>query len=439
MASNPLIKKTLATFLAVLISTSLLIGFTYGGSFAYSSMFPSSTLLDKGTRVANISIGDKTIDEAIKLLYAETEAWKAANTISFHYKDKYTVNVASTLFNFDIEGAVQYAVVNQIAPLIVSINEATVNEMLNTLSSAELAAKIDRDRLYNDLQAFARSLKEEEHQVNLHDYFLPEHAEEQVIVSEAYITNFVFSDTLKQMVSILNGTSIEPRQTTSFLTMVPESAHSHSYEMSVIATGLYQVFLETNFEVIERHISQFLPEYSDLGLEAFVSFPSHDLRVYNPNYISYVVEMNLQSDLLHLKLTGIPFETSYRIEKEKEQSFDPKTVLQFSANVADGQMELVSPGQPGFAVNVVRKIYSSNGSLLGSELITEDFYRPKHRVELRSLIKKEEPSTFIDFESGLTNPNQDLETLPTEPIIDEENQEGIPDEQSTSNEEIKGY
>ncbi|RXI98417.1 hypothetical protein DS745_19015 [Anaerobacillus alkaliphilus] len=441
MTSNQLIKTTTVSFITLFISTALLIGFTYGGSFAYSTVFPPSTLLDKNTRVANISIGEMTIEEATKVLREETEGWKATNAVSFLYKDNLSVNVAAPLFFFDIDGSIQYAKTNNIAPLFVSINEGTVDEMLHQLSSVNLVEKIDLDLLYNDLQAYARSLKQEDLQVNIHDYILATYQDQKVVVSEAYIANFTNSETLKQLATAVSGTILEPRQTTSFFTMVADTAKNQSYEMNVVATALYTALLSTNFEIVERHIDQTLPDYSELGFEAFVSYPSNDLRFYNPNYIPYTVEINLHPDFMHLVIVGYPLETKVRVERENEQSFDPKTVLQFSALVAEGEREIVNPGQSGFAVNVLRKTFSSNNSLLFSELISEDFYRPAHRIEIRSLIKKEEPlSSDYQYDFGITNPGSDIENETGE--IAEEPEGKEVDEQSSetdSSEETKGY
>ena len=70
-----------------------------------------------------------------------------------------------------------------------------------------------------------------------------------------------------------------------------------SEALSGIATGIYQVILPTNFSIIERNISEELPDYAELGFEAKVNLETNkDLVFLNGNESSYKIILKAKDD-----------------------------------------------------------------------------------------------------------------------------------------------
>ena len=80
------------------------------------------------------------------------------------------------------------------------------------------------------------------------------------------------------------------------------------------------------------------------------------------------------------------------------ESFEPKTVQQFSAFVPDGQVRVADEGRKGMEVEVHRTI-SYEGSVVVDEMISSDFYAPLPKIELHPL-KKDAQQTSGNSNEG---------------------------------------
>ena len=82
----------------------------------------------------------------------------------------------------------------------------------------------------------------------------------------------------------------------------------------------------------------------------------------------------------------MPLLYSYSPFVEQIESYEPKTVQQFSAFVPDGQVRVADEGRKGMEVDVHRTI-SYEGSVVVDEMISSDFYAPLPKIELHPLKK----------------------------------------------------
>ncbi|MCD8502711.1 MAG: VanW family protein [Bacillaceae bacterium] len=208
------------------------------------------------------------------------------------------------------------------------------------------------------------------------------------------------------------------------------SLNSPNDEISIVASVLYNVLMHTNFDILERHISQSLPSYSELGFEAFVSYPHHDLRFTNPNYVPYTVTAEIDSHVLKISLVGDPLEYRYEVKLLEEQTFSPKTIVHFSEELEPGRFRIEFVGEKGFAAMVMREEYTNESTLVRSILLSEDFYRPVHQIVVQSIKDKPESTddSGVSPIPGFIDPN------------DQDNQDDNIDKGiEEDDEKIKGY
>lgn len=404
-----MLKTGIYSFTIVLVCTVFLISFSVAGSYAYETINPPEQQFAQGTQISAISIGELTNEVAKQKIEQEIANWKESKKVTFHYLDQEVTLLAGELFSFDSDASLQLAKTEKVVPLVVTVNDNQITELLSQLSKRNLGRLLKQDVLHEDLKKYACNLPNEEFHVNVHDYFLDEFRQKEVIISEHYINNLTVTNELQQFVRNLNGFEIVPKTELSFRSILKELnlSSSNGEEMNIVATALYKTLLATNFEILQRETSVSLPEYSELGFEAFVSGKESDLRFYNPNILSYTLIVNLDGNVLHTALKGYQLENIYKIKLAETETFEPKRVLQYSAEVPIGQRVISQEGKKGYATAVYREVYDRLNRKLDQSLISKDFYRPTHIIEVRSLIAAE--PAYSPEQEGLTNPSNEAE------------------------------
>ena len=82
----------------------------------------------------------------------------------------------------------------------------------------------------------------------------------------------------------------------------------------------------------------------------------------------------------------MPLLYSYQPYIDQIQSYEQKTVKQFSAFVPNGQIRIADEGRKGMEVDVHRTI-SYEGAVVVDEMIASDFYAPLPKIEIHPLKK----------------------------------------------------
>jgi hypothetical protein len=154
--------------------------------------------------------------------------------------------------------------------------------------------------------------------------------------------------------------------------------------LSLIASGIYQSILSTNFSILERNIGNSLPRNGSLGFETELNVEQNeDLIFSNPNNSIYSIELVLENKSLKVILLGEKLPYHYKITKDI-QTFKPKTIIQYSPLLPNGKVKVATTGKDGNLVKVYRDVYQGEQKLK-RELISSDYYPPVHRVEIHSL------------------------------------------------------
>lgn len=178
--------------------------------------------------------------------------------------------------------------------------------------------------------------------------------------------------------------------------------------LSATATLIYEAVLPTNFVIEERNISNELPKFAKLGFESKVSVEQGlDFAFYNPNKTKYILTFQTEQDQVNVTLSGQPFAEQYKIRTGKEQTFKPRTIIQYSPQLPSGQKKIVTAGEDGQMVQVYKDVYQKD-QFMKSQFVAEDYYPPVYRVEIRSLNtpSSQQPTATPAADNPQANSNQ---------------------------------
>lgn len=387
-------------FLILFFSTAIIALLSLGVSYIAEHILGGEKRFTNELKIASVDVKGLDHNEAYEKLSDAIAEWSDLTPITFRYKEN--ERIGEKLFHFDIGQTIRNASnanTNQVE-LVVSLNEMELDNILANLSSQDLATFVNKELLKQKLIHHASHLLTTPLQVNVYEFLYPEYIEKEQVLNKVVVKNFEKKADLVQLVNEVNNFVIEPQSTFSMHELLEKASIRGNYSASVVATGIYQVILPTNFEIIERNTSLELPPYSELGFEASID-KNADLKFYNPNLFSYTLKAELKGEELHVSLVGIPFENHYAVVKRNEVSYEPKTIVQYSEDLSPATRTVVETGKLGYSVEVVRKIEDPNGKEIESIVLFADFYRPTHRVELRGVQVAQTPES--PGENGLTN------------------------------------
>lgn len=163
----------------------------------------------------------------------------------------------------------------------------------------------------------------------IEDYFAS-YVSGKDIVNTIEISVLDNKEELEAVIPSMKEITILPKTTFSLLGLLEDVNQKTIKDdsLSMLATGIYQLVLETNFELRERTISEELPDYVELGYEAKASFREKlDLRFTNPNEDAYLIALKLEDNQLILQLKGQEFPYAYKIVTEKRKNISRKRLF----------------------------------------------------------------------------------------------------------------
>jgi hypothetical protein len=392
---NP--RRFLLLFVTLSLSSLFLFFTSLLAADTYNKFFENETF-DVGVRVASISIENLTYEQAAKTLKEKTAQWKQKNPVILVYNNqKVTVNPDAWVY--DIEESVEKAsATSGSGKMQVDLNADLVDDALNQFKDKGLDQVLDREMLFVHLKQIGEALPSETKEVQLGE-FLTILGNPDEVVSESSVELVGELPLLGNWVEGLNGYEIEPFSAFSLLEAIEEQGMTaqDSIDINVLASAIHGAVQKTNFVYTERHISRELPDYADLGYEAYVKPKGDDLAFQNPNPLPYKLELMMNDGKLTVSVVGIPFPFSYKVEVVK-QEFEPKTIIHFNKNLHSFLSSvLVDSGKKGYLASVYRVSYGERGEIVEKLKLFEDFYPPKHRIEERGYPKEQEDTLPEDI------------------------------------------
>ncbi|WP_409270814.1 VanW family protein [Neobacillus sp. SCS-31] len=378
-------QQTLKIFVVLILSTSYVFGFSHYGPRALGALFASEKGYLPGTAVGTINLEGKTPKEALSLLQDAIADWKANNSFKLHFKEK-SIELEIDRFTFDPEGTVSSIVDGRQNAVQVSLDERALIEWIEKISPSLIGEEIDLKNLGNSLTEPAKKLETGEVSFRL-DRFLANIQSDQEVIASGTIDVKEPSYELELAVNELSGMKIEGNSEFSIIRALDSNGLSSLSPMalSMLATSVYIAVLETNFDILERNISKELPEYAKLGSEASVDQTSgKDFIFKNPNVDKFELSFSYIGNKLTAEIKGSKFLYEYKAVADGEEQFQPKVIKQYSPYLKDGQVKITKEGKPGSIIKMYREIYSQ-GNLLDTQFMGEDYYPPIHRVEVHAL------------------------------------------------------
>lgn len=206
---------------------------------------------------------------------------------------------------------------------------------------------------------------------------------EQTFDIEEGMSNAVLTYAINE----LDGHIIAPNDIFSFLTAVelPEKMPRSNEELSFLASALYTLFLQTNFDIILRETDIYKPSFIDQGLDVLINREEKiDFITQNPNEFSFKIDVKKVKDTIEISLKSYPLQEIYEYEFKHVKKVNPHTVYRYSKVLAPGESDLISNGTEGFNAKVYRNTYNKSGVLTESELVSHEFSLPKPRIVLVS-------------------------------------------------------
>ena len=366
--------------LLVILVTSVAFIFSFSqiGANTYSAISSGETFA-KGTKIASINVEGMTKDAAISKVASEVEVWNNTGEIHFVFGTlTETVSKKDTL-TFLIEESVNVSKNGIDNPLHVGWN--TPIETIESVSSKKITS-FNEEALQTEVRTAASTLQAGNIELDLVSFL---NIGDSVVVSSSVINLDENNHELNEWIKQSKVIPLKPNQVFSLQKYVEEIGFEGSNKtLSIIATGIYETILPSNFEVVERQSSEYLPSYAKLGFEAGYRAGKDDLMIFNTNPFEYLLTFNLTDQGLVVELKGPDFPNEYRIELIEEETIKPKTIKQYDSSLAFGSSRVKVEGGNGSFVKV-KRITLLKGKEIESVILTEDYYSPVHKVVQVSL------------------------------------------------------
>lgn len=378
-------RKRIAYIIGVIF---LLQGLFYSPGSVEASKLPS------GSKVAAISVEELTDDELKQKLAEEIKKWQSGSPILLK-SDHEQFLIPRSVAKFDIDATVDQLkeqtkrqwrnLFLKRKDVHISIN-VQIDESMSEIQKITESNYLDAEKTLLNLTEIFSQLSEEE--VTLH---YVEGAEiERDTIAETTIKNpdkQLSEAVLLYAVDELDGQIIYSHDSFSLLDSIefPNKLTDSGAELSYLASTLYSLILQTNFEIVKRESTNSTTNYLQTGLNILVDpTKDKDFIVYNPNDFSFQINVEKQAKELMMSLHSTALDYTYDYEIKDQEEITERTLYRYSKELQPGESKVVEEGKSGLTAKVYRNSFDSSGHVVDSELINHEFILPKPRIILVS-------------------------------------------------------
>lgn len=375
-------------------STAFIFSFSHFGVQAFGKLTNVDGKFTNGTTIGALDVSGKTKSEVTNLLEEKYVDWLKNTSIHLQYQEK-DVPFDMNQFHLNSKQTIDSIKDGQNNLANINIEKSKVQEQLQILFPELKSSEFNLDKLTTSLTQTASKFENGSSSLNLsNDFLLAEHIEKDTVLNVAEIDLMEVPDDLQNILEENPKMEIQAESTFSLLEFVKQKKLKvNSQTLNILATGIYQAILPTNFSIVERNIGSSLPEYANLGYEAKVNLDKNaDLVLENPNKGKFIMEFQLENKHLNVTLKGEKFLYHYKISTKGEQKLTPKTIVQYSPLLLSGKTMIQAIGEDGHIIKVYRDVYQGDQFMKG-ELISEDYYPPVYRVEVHALAGNQQGTT----------------------------------------------
>ncbi|WP_280769786.1 VanW family protein [Salipaludibacillus daqingensis] len=380
--------------------------FTYSGELVYSTWFEEERF-ESETVISNMDISELNQEEASLQLKEEVDQWKANHTLElrwFDEKQEYSLDS----FNFLVDESIEELMISeeQNDSLVVLGSE---QQLLNVLENFEYYSDVPNvvhlEGLLNDIEEELSSLPNSDVVINVHDYVF----EDQVDVEKTLMTasRAIDSSLVEEWMQDLPTITLEADSQFSFMESMESAAISplDDESLSKLASAIYEAVLPSNFHLIERVQNDALREEINVGFDVKMNPEQDDLVFENPNPIDYKLEFEWTNNQLSVDFIGEEFPYLINVDVVNQETISPRTIVQYSNDLREGQTQTVDSGKNGLSYELIRTIVYPLTDEMRTEQIAKDYYPPEHRMEKRSKVDliEEDEDPFDQSEDEFFN------------------------------------
>ena len=344
--------------------------------------------------IGPVDVSGLTKEDAKGILLSEIENWYGTGELSVVSGDEKMKLSKREVYSFHILESINSAANGIQNPLLTDLKDDQFETVLTELTLMEIE-DFESKELKSGILSPASNLLPGEIEINLDQFVI---VDDSNVLSQSVVSNIDDESEIEKWVNEYGVVHVPANKPFSLLTLLSESGTTNHYSdkaLSVIATGIYSTVLPSNFEIIERHISDVLPSYADFGYEAKIENKKKDLIIYNENPYDYKLVFSLTSKGLEVQLVGAELPQTIKVSIEDEETFKPKIIKQYDSTLPKGKMVVKQQGSPGQVAKVYR-IMSESGQVDQRVKIAEDYYPPIHTIEAHSIIVPERSPNLND-------------------------------------------
>ncbi|AOM82349.1 VanW family protein [Salisediminibacterium beveridgei] len=384
----------LGSILIMSMSVLFLITFTYATSFTYEVLFEEERL-ESTTQIASVDVSEMSREEARALLEEEVVDWQQRAVMEITWFDE-VIELPGNAVDFQIDDTLDRYFDGEPVEegMITSARTSVLEDELREIALPEnMVDLVDMTALEQEMENQASTL-EMEILIPLHTVLEPHHR-----LSEEEMTTI--SRTLEQGPLLTDWLSSEPEIEVAPYEVIHLSEFIYTFNggelMNVVSSAVYEAVLHADFDIIERHIREQRYPNVALGFDAYMNEDERDLVFRNPMDVPYTISFHDVQNGFEVRVTG--FDLPYRLEVtlEDQSTVEPKTRVTYSDDLPAGEDRIEETGTDGEFVRVVRSRFNDVDELIQEEEISRDFYKPEHRLEVRSI---HEPEPEPDEENG---------------------------------------
>ena len=348
----------------------------------------------KGSTIAGIEVNDLSGNQLEQTLQTAVAQWTAEPIVVVGSGQ--TVTIDNQLMTFDIQATIDAYEAQVVKPWYAFWEEQpTVQLPLVVLGDEQIKTQLSAIGLWNVDETYAHIISQaaylQDHKVQavLADMSLLE--TERIALSLETIPTEAFG--VEKLADVLDGTIIHTETPVSFLQLTEQlKASVNSEAQNFVASMLYHIVLQTNYEILQRHPQQQIPTYLQPGFEAEVNKREEkDLQFVNHSDVAGKLNVQIEGNLLKMELTAQTKKVEVTPRVETDKIVHPKTITRYSTKLAVNQQQIVQEGKTGLRVLVYRSILDNGKSQ--EEFVSRDYYAPVNRIIVKSANEPEVNTT----------------------------------------------
>ncbi|MCZ8536179.1 VanW family protein [Paenisporosarcina quisquiliarum] len=372
------------TFAALLGSTVLFFGVTQAGTFVIDDLVFPSEEFGEQTYIGPYDVSNLPETEAAVTVQTGVKGWFDQATVQIKLQDA-VVPFPLEAVQFNTDQTLKEAENGSKNELQFDVTEESVGTFLGQQFSPMIFSK-------EEIASVTKTIREQlaagrkNQTIDITSTLLTSSTVETAVTNVTF-NNIESSAGIRNLMTALNGYTINPKSTFSMLEFIETNDLGilTEQDLTIVASILYASVLQTNFGVDERSIGPVISTEVPLGFEASIN---RDLGVdfvfTNPNATGFTINLNGVGTGLNASLTGFPFVYQYETTISDKQEFLPKIIKQFSSFVEPNTVRVKTKGENGVQVAVYKNI-SSDSTIIETKEVSMDFYPPVHKVEIHPL------------------------------------------------------